>query len=432
MTMKLIVKSIFAHRAQSAALFVEIMIVTVIGWIVLEPVAIETSIALIPSNYDYDRLVSIKINTLGKSSEKYDPEACSDKDAFYRLLDMIRSHPEVERATLSAYQSFESGSRAMSGFLTDSAYNLDADNNGIGTNMIQYVPSTDYFATYGIKTPDGKPFKEPVATENSFIVSETLAKARYAKENPIGRNLYSYDPTADDEHPTPIVGIIADTPYRKGEGRIPVAFRIITEEMLGWYVEGLTVRLKEGVNPRVFVDNLLNDIDHYRAGNKYLTHPILLSDKRKEVSADTDRQLTQKWIILAFFLVNVVLGVAGTFYIQCRTRTADSGVMRAFGATGSDIRRSIIGEACSIVTTAWLAGSLLYIAYLHIASVEFEYDTMRIVEILNPMWYDAEWSRLSIIGGLVLILLIIATLLGVWLPARKISSVNPVDALRDE
>lgn len=227
MTMKLILKSIFAHRAQSAALFVEIMIVTVIGWIVIEPVAIETSNALIPANYDYEQLVGIKITELGKSSEQYNPEACSDKDAIYRLLDMMRSHPEVELATISAYQAFESSSRAMSGYDTDSAYNMNADESGIGCSIIQYVPYTDYFATYGIKTPDGKPFKEPVATENSFIVSETLAKARYAEGNPIGRNLYTYDPTDEEERPTPIIGIIADTPYRKGEGRIPVAFRII-------------------------------------------------------------------------------------------------------------------------------------------------------------------------------------------------------------
>ncbi len=46
----------------------------------------------------------------------------------------------------------------------------------------------------------------------------------------------------------------------------------------------------------------------------------------------------------AFFLVNLCLGVIGTFWLQTRTRREEVGVMLSFGATRSDIVRLLMGE----------------------------------------------------------------------------------------
>ena len=65
----------------------------------------------------------------------------------------------------------------------------------------------------------------------------------------------------------------------------------------------------------------------------------------------------------AFFLVNLCLGVIGTFWLQTRTRREEVGVMLSFGATRSDIVRLLMGEGTVLTVVASLTGFLLYLQY---------------------------------------------------------------------
>lgn len=427
--MKLIFKSLKTHSAHSLALFIEMVIVTIVGWIVIEPVAVKTSIALIPSGYDADRLVSVSFQSLSFGSEEYDSVNKIDyKTRRNRMLEMIRERSEVEYATFTTSQCFESGSMGMSGAPIDSTYNLDKEKDHVSIIFAQFVPGTDFFSTFGIKSANGDSFEEPEIDSKSIIVSNTVAKAIYPNESAIGKLLYPHDPET-----SPIIsGVTADASYRKGYGRIAVVFEPSFPDDEWFWITGITIRLKEGVSARQFINNLTRDIADYKVGNDYLMRPTPYTDLQTTSFARQSRELSQAWVILIFFLVNVILGVAGTFYIQSRSRASDAGVMRAFGATRSKIEWGIVAEACLTVILAWAAGSIIYLAYVHFAHVEFENEANLIVRILNPMWFDATWSRNAVVGGLVLLVLMACALLGSWLPARKIGNVPPVDALRDE
>lgn len=429
--MKQILKSLKAHRAKSAALFTEIVIVTIIGWIVVMPTAILTTDSLIPANYDYQRLVHIQFSSLNENSEGYDSTRRDPLPDYRRLLAKIRQRPDVESATFSSYQAFESTSSSSFSMTCDSTYGFTGYDLDLGVRIVSYMPKTDFFKTYGILTPDGHPFIEPDA-ERGYIINRSVAKGKYRDKNPVGLHLLDYDSDDPDDRPSQILAITQDTPYRKAESRSVVAFKPIDNDEIQWTLDGITARVKDGVSPRRFVELLTTEISDYRHGNTYLTHPTAYTDRREAAYAGNLQKLTKSWIILAFFLVNVLLGVAGTFYIQCRSRIMDAGVMRAFGATRSEILGSIIGEACLTTITAWAAGSIIYIAYELIAKPEFEYTAEKMVQILNPMWYDQAPERFAIVGVLILGILLICALLGAWLPARRVASVPPVDALRDE
>lgn len=428
--MKKIFKSFLNHSRQSTALFIELVIVTIIGWIVIEPVAVNTSLALIPTGYDHDKIVSMIFSNFDYQSEEYDSTLHDSKSEKERLLTRIREIPEVESATYTSYQSFESGSSSSTGFKADSIYGLQGDDNWCSAYIIQYMPNTDFFTTFGIKDANGMPFNEPEVDSRSYIVSKTLAKTRYANNNALGQDLYERSENLD--YATPIVGITEDALYRKSSARVAVMFAPIKDTNFDISLNGVALRLRDGVNARTFIDRLTSDISKYRIGNTYLTHPVLMTDKSNENFQKQSRDLAKGWIVLAFFLANVILGVAGTFYIQSRSRAASSGVMRAFGATRRQVQWQIVGEALILVVIAWALGSLLYMGYIIIADVELVAYSEKIVRIVNPMWFDKALSRYGIVGGVVLILLLLVSLFGVWFPARKISRVSPVDALRDE
>ncbi|MDE6340947.1 MAG: hypothetical protein K2K93_01390 [Muribaculaceae bacterium] len=434
--MKQILKSIISRPGRSVGLLIEIIIVTIIGWIVIEPVAILTTTALLPAGYDHERLVQVDFSRLSRRSEDFDGEIPDDKEqqmeAYDRLLRKIRERDGVEHATFFYSQSFESLSYGQTSINPDSIYCLKDDDNYVGVTMIDYQPGTDFFATYGIKDPQGKPFNEPKEIGAGYIVSKTVAKALVHDGSVIGTRFYNWgDDEDDDERPSTIVGVTADAPYRKGDGRQPVAFKIADPE---WAIpQGITIRLGQGVNPRAFTDRLISGIGEYRSGNWYITHPQLLSDMRETCFAGMKRELTQKWIIMIFFLVNVLLGIAGTFYVQCKTRIPDAGVMRAFGASRRRIEWHIIAEACVTVLAGWLIGSVIYLIYLHFQGFPMDSDIdYRIVKTIRPIWHDTKLGRYSMIGGIILLLLLATAALGAWLPARKVGRVPIVDSLRDE
>ena len=429
--MKQIFKSIIAHPGRATGLLIEVIIVTIIGWIVIEPVAIKTTTALIPAGYDYDRLIKVSLSKFSSRSEKYDSNIPTDneqRDAAYdRLLRMLRQRNGVENATFDFSLGFESLSSSMSGIKADSVYAKDDEECYVGVSFIEYKPNTEYFTTFGIKDINGNPFSEPINNGNSYIIGKSTAKSLCHNKSAIGTNLFTWD----DEEKSTIIGVTEDTPYKKGSGRTAIAFRVANQEWAS--PDGIVMRLRKGVNPRSFVDKLINDMPDYRSGNYYITHPQLLSDIREESFSGQKRELTQKWIIVIFFLVNMLLGIAGTFYVQCKTRIPDAGVMRAFGARRSLIEWNIVGEACLLAFIGWLIGSIIYLIYLKYQGFPMEFDTdSYIIRIIRPIWFDTKLGRYSIIGGIILLLLLATSALGAWLPARKVGRVHIVDSLRDE
>lgn len=431
-----IFKFLWAHRLRSLGLFIELVIVTIIGWIVIEPMAVKTSRALIPAGFEYDRIVTVKLSSLDGKSAEYDSLANADGaqvSAIRTLLRNLSARNGVESATPICHTVFDHSNLSMSSYKFDKSLVDTTHDDRINAIVVHYVPGTHFFETYGLKSPSGTPFEEPKFMPHTKIVSSNLARALYPGQNPVGKPVIIDRDDDDSETPTLISGVVADATYSKGRGRTPIQYVPYELGEDDYSIYGFALRLGEGVNPYAFVDRLNADLPDYRVGNFYLTEPSTYADLRATVFADTHRELLKGWIVAIFFLVNVLLGVAGTFYIQTRTRIPDAGVMRAFGATRLRIEASIVGEAAMMVFLGWAVGSIIYIAYMHFT----DYSTVAMTEnwiatVLSPMWYDTLPSRLAVVGISILLLLLAMGALGAWLPARRVGRVSPVDALREE
>ncbi|WP_290121281.1 FtsX-like permease family protein, partial [uncultured Duncaniella sp.] len=160
-------------------------------------------------------------------------------------------------------------------------------------------------------------------------------------------------------------------------------------------------------------------------------------EKNEIMSRDMNNQDFISMSIALFFFVNILLCMVGTFYLQTRKRSEETGVMRTFGASRGFIVREMLGEGFVITTLAWIFGCFLYWLYIKDESLaqlaySFSDAPSSILRQMTPTWIDDFTIHFSVVSLIIYSIMLTCVLLGIYIPAGKIARINPVDALRDE
>lgn len=440
--LKLIYKNILAHRGRYCWIFIEMCLVALIGWAMLDDFIVNTYKRAISPGYDIDRLVGFTIASypLDETGENDGGESADELFVHInRILDRARSDSRVEAATFVNNNSFLQGSVTINSIPAN-----DERFQGI-YYQVYFWPNTDFFKTFGIKnaySTDGDIFEEPAMSGRDIIVSDHVGRFLFENESAIGHYIEERDSGIKPEKLSRIVGVVNDCIYRPDLGITPIVYKTRKIKNIGnWKgmngIEGV-LRLKSGVDVDKFIEDyspvLATDL---KSGPLY-THSLLsYRDREKEMSRDMTNQSFIQASITVFFLVNILLCMFGTFYLQTRKRSEETGVMRTFGASRGFILREMLGEGILITTFAWILGCFLYWLYIkdeglaHVIGGWSEESTLTLQRMV-PMWTDDFNLHFAIISLVILALMLICTISGIYIPARKIANINPVDALRDE
>lgn len=429
---KLIFKNLLAHRRRYFWILLELIIVSITAWLLLDPAIITISSLSIPTGYDKERLVKISLaeepaitDNNGQTSE--DPESAD----IQRILSRLSADNRVEASTLVDNLVFESGGMTMNTF------NVDKEPNDFYHMGID-IPSIEFFSTFGIvdvatgKAPTVKP-----GSTNDIYISKSIADYLFPGENAVGHYIEerykNYKTDGNNRH---IIGVVNDALYRTGYARTPLIYSYRPEEFSDAEYVSIVLRLKPGVD----VENYIKDITpaltrEMKSGKIYPHSPKSYRDEAKRNSGNLDKMVFITLAIATFFFINMFLAITGTFYLQTRRRSEDAGIMRTFGATPRRIVCEMIGEGIILVTAACAIGFSAYwfIArhYGNLADVSVSDKSMAVKEIM-PLWWDNFNTHFFSVSAIIYILLITIVAIGIYIPARRISRVNPVDALKDE
>lgn len=432
---KLILKNIWAHRGRNLLVMAELILIAAVAWMVLEPVIVQTYLLERDLGYDADRLVRIEIGERYTEDEYTSTERYDD---LLRLLARLRSFPEVESATITNNRSFESQSI--------NANSYPCDSTGGAYFEVEFVKGQDFFKTFGIRASggpdDGKVFDEPPLNERDRIVSRGMGQVVHPGINPTGHYINEYSETYTHGRNDMIAGVVEDVIYRSEFSRsaivyIPKSREDMEKGLRGFYNFTLVARMKPGVSPADFVRDNYETISHdLSAGRAYAHSPMTFTEFRDIRCIDMRKGNFLMSALALFLIVNLFLCVTGTFYLQTRDRSRDAGIMRAFGASRTSICCNLIAEGWVLTVVAWILGCTgVYFRGikdgLTTGSELMGQPSERLVEAI-PMWIDSFALHFAVVSAVVLGLMIIVVTLGIYLPARNISRVSPVDALRDE
>ena len=434
---RLILKTLWTRRKRNAWLLAELILVCILSWVIFDPVIVVTHDRMIPLGYDADRLCMVSLDMLQPSVPGYDSLASKGEakmNSYLHLMRQARQHPDVEQATALLGFSYP-GSQGSS----TSTYKVDGDTTENNTSVFHtfYLPHTNFFETYGFRpgakglTPAELSDRPYVPTE--LVLDENTLDYYFHTDDPRGKRFWSYD--GGDTTRITIAGTVGTIKYSSELRPMAVSFVPMNEELAMGYIPEdarILIRVKEGVS----MDRFLHDfkpwmLQNLRAGNLYACDLKTYRQNIDETEFSGSASLYRRNLLVAvFFLINLCLGVAGTFWLQTRTRREEIGVMLSFGGTPGYIVRLLLGEGVVLTTVATLAGCFVYLQYAlseGLSKGMAYFDNLR-----QEYWTDFFGQHFLIVSLIVYAILLMVVSVGVYLPARHISRIQPTEALRDE
>jgi putative ABC transport system permease protein len=269
-----------------------------------------------------------------------------------------------------------------------------------------YTASPDFFETLGIPIVRGREFQELDAA--AVVISQSLAKAFWPRQDPIGKMLAL--PTGA----APVVGVASDIePMRIGGSENPPVYHV---RHVDAHRNVMSVRFDAGAAmgaPAIRV--ALHQLDP-----NLVVAPFFLQRWIDRITADLWNVVALMVVLGVVGTVLATTGIYGAVSFAVSQKTKDLGVRVALGATRWDIIREVIVSGGKPVLQGLIAGLWMSVAAAAGLRESVNGPLMRI-DASEPLLYCGAALMLGA-----------AAVLAMLGPARRGASSDPLDALRCE
>ena len=274
------------------------------------------------------------------------------------------------------------------------------------------VATAGYFKTLGIPLLRGRVFDDRDAPDASHValISESLARADWPGQDPIGRTI-EFGNMDGDMRLLTIVGVVGDVhEYGLDAPPRPTVYVDLFQRPRPW----MTITMLTNTHTQIITASARRVLQELNPEipPRFRTFPQIYS-------ASLGSRRFNLILITFFGIVALVLATAGVFGVMAYSvsrRTREIGVRVALGARSRDVLTMIVGQGMRTIMAGivvGLVGSLILTRTMQ--SLLFD------VTPTDPLTFVA-----------VIVLLISAALLACYLPARRATKVNPIVALRYE
>ncbi|MFN8573125.1 MAG: ABC transporter permease [Gemmatimonadaceae bacterium] len=332
----------------------------------------------------------------------------ADWTAFHlEMMDRLKAIPGVESVGIVENVPLDEGTAIVpfipEGAAGDAQRRIDITFAGPG-----------YFETMGIKVRAGRPFTRDDNTSNfgNAVISASAAEKLWPGLDPLGRRFKAQS----DSSWSTVVGVVDDviqndlrqtpapTVYFALRGPHPSDWRLTSP---GYVVR--TARA-EGIEPAIkaVVKELAPEAPVYR------TYTMDFLSKRSKIQL-TFTMLTLGVISTLALLLGSV-GLYGVLSHLVSERTREIGVRMALGAEASQVRRMVVSQGGRIVGIGVVLGVAVSLAVTR--------GLTRLLYGVNPM----DLTTFVTMSFLMMCIGFLAS----YLPARRASSVDPIESLRGE
>ncbi|HEU4628405.1 MAG TPA: ABC transporter permease [Gemmatimonadaceae bacterium] len=324
--------------------------------------------------------------------------------AFSRaLLERVRAMPGVAAAAMSTGTPLATGA-----FGTIEVVGGPTPRAAAPTMFT--AATADYFRALGIPLLRGRLLRDDGADgPGAIVVSQTLARTYFPGQDPIGRQVRFYGQSITGT----IVGVVGDTKAMALDESAPPPH--IYQPFAADPAPYLKLVVRAAGDPAALAAGV-------RAAVRELDPDLpidALTTMRQLMSESVTRQRFYATLLAVFAAAALVMSAAGIYGVVSYTvtrRTREMGVRLALGATAGDVLRLVFGRAGLLAGAGLLLGGL---------------GALAATRVLRSMLFEIAPTDPRVLGGVAALLAVVA-LAATWLPARRATRVDPVQALRAE
>ena len=338
------------------------------------------------------------VTTLAFRSE----EAPAAVVAYYdNVLARVRAMPGVEAAAIA-------NSIPLSGDYDSLRATIDGTDRKFTAGF--QIAGAGFFHTLGVPIRRGRDFAasdrggSPVC-----IVNESFARKLAPDGNPIGLRLQY----AEDKPAVEIVGVVADSRFRElREASDPTMYFAHAQVPDNELARNMSIFIRASAPAAVMRDlrPVLRSID----ARVPVAEIGTLATMRDQASAKEKNLSVVLGAVSLLALGLATLGLYGVLSLSVVQRTRELGIRMALGATSGSIMRLTLGGGARLAAIGTLA------------AVAAQWALRR---VLSPMLFETRVSD-PLVWAAVFVCLAVTVAVAGFLPARRASRIDPVEALK--
>lgn len=403
---KNILKQLWNQRKANAWIATELLLVSIFLWVIADRMVSQYDALSRPMGFEIEDTYLMYLDELSSTAPQYvSPEqtGSSSLEDLQTIFARIRKVNGVEALSASScampYSPCNSGNMYMAVHGNDS----------ISKHAMSRSVTPEYFKVFRILTPQGKITGQEHRYE--MVVSEDFADSLKLNRSDSIIALNYGEKVFVSEQSTKVR-------YAENWPDVCNAYLVIPETNLvaERWPEEICIRLRSGMSDeqratvweRIKEASLLNNYSFF--------YQKSFTDIRKNyLSSSTDQIKTECWYAF-FLLINIFLGVIGTFWFRTQHRRSEIALRLAVGASRRSVFALLISEGVILLSAMMILviGIMVNISYFELLA-----SNITVTRFFEGM----------LITWLLMIAMIVA---GIWYPARQAMKVQPAEALREE
>ena len=266
--------------------------------------------------------------------------------------------------------------------------------------------SPDYFKALGIPLRLGRLFTDHDEGSGAVIVNEAFARKYWPSQNPIGQKLGAGSGMT-------VVGVVADQHQRTLDRPAEPEFYGHYQEYLGPAL-GTTLVLRTQQEPTGMAASLRETI-HRASPDQPISELKTMDERVSESMAEPRLYTSLLGVFAAIALALTAIGVYGIVAYSVGQRVREIGIRMALGAQRADVLRTVLRSCLTLVAGGAAAGIVgAWISSRYIESMLYG------IRPRDPVTFVAA----------PVVLLVVAAM-ACFIPAKRATSIDPNQALRE-